>query len=543
MLRDPSPRLSSTGVLRLAFIAATLTGCSPPSTLPRTTAGPDAGRPAADVATGKQIYFRGSGHPSRQIMAQLGQPPVTVPAGTLPCVNCHGRDGLGRPEGGLEPSDIRWRFLTTDEKTRGRSRAAYNEALFRRAVTMGLDPAGRALDPGMPRYQLTHEDLDSLVAYLKTMESDLDPGLTDTTIRLGLVLAPRSQAESLGEPVRKALMTFFDLVDERGGVYGRRVELSVVEAPEAPAERVAALARFLDEARPFALVSPYMAEVEAQFAALAGERSIPVVGPLTRSPAPGDPPARLIFYLNGGLAGELRALAGFAGALGKGRKAATIYRAGPVASLAVPVLREACDRTGLGRPEEAAAPETEAGWNRSIQELRSRGVSVVFAVGLRDETRSLLEAAEAAGWCPDVLTPASLAGRATIKSPPQFGGRVYLSLPTPPTLQEAAAREYGELVQRGHLDRGHEAAQWAALGAAKLMVEGLNRSGRTLSRDRLIEVLEEVREFDTGYSPPVSFAPGRRIGADSPAIVALELPAGRLVPVADPGRAGPGAPR
>jgi ABC-type branched-subunit amino acid transport system substrate-binding protein len=500
-------------------------------------------RPAArvaDAAMGRAIYLRGTVDADRPIVALLGQPPVSVPASTLPCANCHGRDGLGRPEGGQEPSVITWRTLMRAIEAPGagkRARPAYDRSRLRRAITMGLDPSGRALDPGMPRYQLTHEDLDDLIAYLEVMESDRDPGLTDTAIRLGVILAPRSQAEMLGSPVRQALEALFEGINARGGIYGRRIELRFAEAPESPSERVGAARSFLEEAAPFALLCPYISKVEAPFGALASESSVPVVGPLTPMPAPDETPARPVFYLDGGLAGEVRALVAFAGASGKARPAAVLYRVGPVASATVTAVREACARQGLGRPAEIEAPAA-AEWGRTIEQLRSAGVAMVFVLGLGDETATLLESAEAAGWRPDVFAPAALAGRRTIERPPPFRGRVFLSLPAPAT-QDAEIEEYRDLVRRGRLDRGHQAIHWAALGAAKVLIEALSRAGRGLSRDRLVEALEEFRAFRTGYTPPVTFAPGRRLGAEAPTIVALETPGGRLRPVAEPRTSGP----
>jgi hypothetical protein len=53
----------------------------------------------------------------------------------------------------------------------------------------------------------------------------------------------------------------------------------------------------------------------------------------------------------------------------------------------------------------------------------------------------------------------------------------------------------------------------AALAAAKLLVEGLNRAGRELTRENLITVLESGDVYQTGLTPPLRFGPNRRVGA------------------------------
>ena len=90
---------------------------------------------------------------------------------------------------------------------------------------MGLDPSGRTLDSAMPRYALTRADLDDLVAYLRELGRDSDPGITDQTIVVGTFLAPPSSMGELNVAVKSVLTAYFQEVNQRGGIYGRAVEL------------------------------------------------------------------------------------------------------------------------------------------------------------------------------------------------------------------------------------------------------------------------------------------------------------------------------
>ncbi len=55
--------------------------------------------------------------------------------------------------------------------------------------------------------------------------------------------------------------------------------------------------------------------------------------------------------------------------------------------------------------------------------------------------------------------------------------------------------------------------QFATLDSAKILVEGLKRAGRDLSREKLVTAIEGFYDFDTGLTPAVSYGPNRRIGA------------------------------
>jgi cytochrome c oxidase subunit 2 len=101
----------------------------------------------------------------------------------LACADCHGRDGRGGEHvvamTAIDAPDIRWSTLTESEhgeqSTQGQGKEGemdhppYTEQTFKRAVTQGLDPAGNPLEPAMPRWNMSNQDLDDLIAFLKTL--------------------------------------------------------------------------------------------------------------------------------------------------------------------------------------------------------------------------------------------------------------------------------------------------------------------------------------------------------------------------------------
>ena len=140
---------------------------------------------------GKTIYQNGLSPSGAPLTAMLGSPGIEIPASMLPCIGCHGADGKGKPEGGVTPSDLTWEALTKPYATTlesGRTRPPYSERGLKRAITMGFDAASNPLDTAMPRYQLSQEDAVDLIAYLKKIGKERDPGLTETGLRIGVLL-------------------------------------------------------------------------------------------------------------------------------------------------------------------------------------------------------------------------------------------------------------------------------------------------------------------------------------------------------------------
>jgi len=124
-------------------------------------------------SNGERIYYTGISERSGPIPAAGGPMWLGMRGGG--CVTCHGvhgRGGVPVMMGGAVPSDIRYETLTQEEHRAGegtREHPPYTEALIKRAITEGQDPAGNPLDWTMPRWRIAAEDVEDLVAFLKTL--------------------------------------------------------------------------------------------------------------------------------------------------------------------------------------------------------------------------------------------------------------------------------------------------------------------------------------------------------------------------------------
>ena len=88
-------------------------------------------------SAGKRLYREGVSESGEPVMARVGAADMLLPATSLPCANCHGADGQGRPEGGVRPPDISWSRLSSrygQEQINGRNYPAYTEGTLARAI-------------------------------------------------------------------------------------------------------------------------------------------------------------------------------------------------------------------------------------------------------------------------------------------------------------------------------------------------------------------------------------------------------------------------
>jgi ABC-type branched-subunit amino acid transport system substrate-binding protein len=485
---------------------------------------------SAAEARGKHLYIEGESLSRRIITAQVQRTEAPAPASIVPCISCHSADGRGSDDA-IASSNVSWNAMTSPDRHQHGQRvhAPYDEETLARAITEGVDPDGNSLEAIMPRYNMSDEDMADLIAYLKVIDSQADPGISATSIRLGTVLPMEGQHAGLGRAMRDMIEACFGAVNASGGVHGRKLEL-VVGSWGASDDPPIWQARDLLAAEPlFALLSPYIPNYDAELQALAIEQRIPVIGPYTVLPPGGDD--RYSFYLQAGLAQQAETLVEAIATEKQGGQAklGIVYpRVRSFDSLAEAASRRA-SALDLGPVVSPDYPLNQFDGKAIVATLRDAQVDAVLFLGSAAELVELGDAAERAGWRPYLLAPGLLAERQVFELPQSFSGRVLLAYASLPTdYSPAGVADFEQLHEDYGFDYQHSIAQIAAYTAAKLLVEGLERAGRGLNREQLVDTLERLEGFHAGLLPPISYGPGRRMGTLGAHIVRVDLAASRF---------------
>ena len=458
---------------------------------------------------GRAIYLRGESPAGREIAATVGE--LDVPASSVTCAGCHGQRGEGKTEGGVTAGSLVWSQLLKPEghtHPRGRRHGPFTESTFVRAVREGVDPAGNTLMTAMPRYRMSAEDMNDLIAYLKRIETDSDPGLSSTGIEVGVILPSTGVLAETGASIRAVLSAFFEDLNARGGVYNRKVTLRLFDTPSAAAMQPSPV---------FAYVGGISAGADAELVQLSREQEVPVVGPATLMPNVERPLNRHVFYLLPGLVEQARALANFAASKEELKKAraAVVYGDGALAVATATAAEDQLRKAGFGTVTRQSLKDFGGDGAAAARQLKQAGAETLFIFGLGSAEVALVKESAVLGWTPRLFMLGVMEGRDFLNSvPPEFKDRLFLTFPTVPSdVTPEGLTQFRTLLEKYKVTPGHTAAQLSAFAAAVVFVEGLKRAGRDLSRERLLTALEGLYDFDTGVTPRLTFGPNRRIGA------------------------------
>lgn len=179
-----------------------------------------------------------------------------LPAEFSACARCHGPTGVGRSEAGIAVPSLTWSALlgSTDNAPGYSGRSAVLNA-----IEHGVGRGGRELNAAMPRFNLTDPEKRALLDYLQFLGSagDRPPGVDENNIRIGALLPLQGQSAAIGAAVQKGLRQSIDKANERGGIYGRRLELIVYPTTLDSGSILAGLDHLLATEKVYTLVASF----------------------------------------------------------------------------------------------------------------------------------------------------------------------------------------------------------------------------------------------------------------------------------------------
>ena len=486
---------------------------------------------------GKRIYLEGKGR--GRIMAFLPGPKIQAPGSAFPCINCHLGEGPGTKEGGVQSADITYGTLSKEfpgVRPSGRDHPPYTEEGLKNAVVGGFDPGGNPLHEAHPRYEMGEADLADLTAYLKVLGREPVPGVSDTEVRVGILLPERGPLAEAGKGVRGLLAAYFEDVNARGGMYRRRLTLVPIHFDPANQGAAATAARARVESEDvFCFLGNLGLSTEDEATKLLSASKVPVIAPLLITPEGGFGMDRGTFHIYASVRDQARVMVDFLAQEGnKQRKVvALLFASDPSGEAGAAGVREQVKRLSLSLATEISFAPGRLSAPDVVRRFAEKAADTVLFFGPGGDAVAFLQEAERQSFHPMFLASAPMVGGSLLTAPPGLTTAVYLASPV--ATPDPASREmveFSRLANKARLPGESRSFQLLAYAGAKLLEEGLRRAGRDVTRPRLVDALGSLWEFPTGVTPPLTYNENRRAGAIGASIFRLDGEKRRLTPTA-----------
>jgi branched-chain amino acid transport system substrate-binding protein len=344
-----------------------------------------------------------------------------------------------------------------------------------------------------------------------------EPGITQTTIKVGSNMILTGPAAFWGQGSDKGARAYFNFVNDQGGIYGRKIEFINSDNEYKPVMAVAATKRLIEKDEVFVLMGYQSAACILAAEKVFGEVGVPLIAPITTGRALAEPPRKYLFVVFTQYRDQAKALIDFMAkdSKWKNSKIAAIYQDDEFGKDGLEGLDEQVKKySGM----EVVARESFARGSKdfSSQVVKSKRseANTLFISCAVTEAAMIIKEAEKLAWKPQfiVLSGAAddklveLAGTAT------EGLLAATNVIIPTEKENPVVKKVTEIIHKYYPEQTINVPALDGLASAMITVEALKRAGVNPSRSKVIEVLENMKGFETGVLPPVSFGPNQRQG-------------------------------
>jgi branched-chain amino acid transport system substrate-binding protein len=360
------------------------------------------------------------------------------------------------------------------------------------------------------------------------------PGVSETEILIGSCSALEGPSHFLGTETVSGANTYFNYINEAGGVDGRKLKLIAYDDSYDPARTRACFDRLMNK-NVFALAFFVGTPTAVKYVPIAESGKVPLVGLFTGAQTLYTPLRHWVVNVRASYFDETREqVDGLWNTLGY-KKIAVIY---PDDAFGTTVL----EGVKIALTAHNASPVAVASYQRqtaqvdgAIETVRTANPDAVVVVGPSNTVAPIIKQAHAKGWKPLFVT-VSFVGtdELILEAGPDAEGVVITQVVQPYYLTDFKT----VALYRRELSKYFPTAKpnFVSLEGfvdAMVLVEGIKRAGRDLTREGLIHGLESLHDFDLGLGPQLklNYSSHSHKGFDH--VIPTVIRGGRAVPFTD----------
>jgi branched-chain amino acid transport system substrate-binding protein len=343
-------------------------------------------------------------------------------------------------------------------------------------------------------------------------------GVTDTTVTLGSSLALSGHASYLGSQTLRGALCYLRHVNENGGVHGRKIELVHYDDAYDPPRCLANTQKLIVEDQVFALFGYVGTPTTVKILPMVEDAHIPLLGMFTGANALREPFNRFLVNIRASYYQETAAaVRHLVGDLGL-KRIAVFYQYDAYGF-------DGLKGTEMALKEFELAPVARGSYVRGTLDVEegyskiedSRAEAVVM-IGTSDSCAQFIHLARESGFAP-IFYAVSFVGAEELarRLGPKPGAVVIMSQVVPPIenasrVPQGGARQYVELLAKYYPEDKPNSVGLEGYYNARILVEGLERAGRDLTREGFIQALESIRDLKLGPGLVASFGPENHQG-------------------------------
>ena len=333
-------------------------------------------------------------------------------------------------------------------------------------------------------------------------------GVTADRIVLGQAAVFSGPAAQLGIQMRNGIKAYLNYVNDKGGVYGRKIELVTEDDHYEASAAQAASRKLIEDDKVFALIGYVGTPTGVEHLKVIEPAKVPLVGMFTGAEALRVPLNRYVFHVRASYYDETEKIVEQVVSTG-GRNISVFmqddaYGEAGRKGTEIALTKRGMKIYSLGKFERNTVKVEEA-----VKTINASQPDAVVMIGAYAACAAFIKQMRKAGSGATFYNVSFVGSKALADALGPEGSGVAISqvVPYPWGTELPVVKEYQVASKKAGLTDYNYSAIEGFL-TAKVMVEGLRRAGRNLTREGLVNALESMQDVDlggfyVGYSPKV----------------------------------------
>lgn len=335
-----------------------------------------------------------------------------------------------------------------------------------------------------------------------------EEGVTDTKIRIGQ-WGPQTGPAAPWGAVARGTGVYFKMINEEGGIHGRKIEYYMFDDAYNPAKTKAGVKELQEDVGMFAWASGVGTAPGLSVKDYLMDRKIPWVGPAAGSLHWITPPEKYLFAVYPLYYIEAQALCRYA-VEGMGKKRIAIaYQNDDYGKNGLKGASEELERLGMELVAEVPVEKADTDMKPHVMQLREADADAVLLWVTPTHAVRIMGTARVMKFNPQWMSTSTCSDFPLMYkiSKGLWKGVIAANFGELPTSDSPLMRKY----KRAYEKYAAEDERWgvffyAGFGFVEPMVEGLKRCGRDLTRERFVKEMEGIRDFK-GIFGKISYKP------------------------------------
>lgn len=324
-------------------------------------------------------------------------------------------------------------------------------------------------------------------------------GVTESSIRLGMSTPLSGTAGTYGRQMKDGIEAYFDKVNAAGGVHGRKLQLVTLDDGYETSAAVSNTKRLIEKEKVFALMGFYGTSPTQAVMPVIEAARIPLVGTVSGAGVLRKQDNQHLFHIRASYDDETAAIVRNLVTVGVTR-VAVFYQEDGFGQAGLDGVKAALKQNGLEPVATGTVPRNSTEVSGAVSTIARSNAQAVVMVALAQPAAAFVRSMKAAGASPFfvALSPVGTDQLIAELGPNMTRGiQVSQVIPNPWVDKLAVVREYKNAMSRRDPNAALSYYGLEGYLAAKLMVAGLERAGRTPTREALAAALRSST-FDLG---------------------------------------------